>query len=392
MNMGAKFCGLDLEHPFILASAPPTASVEMIERAFAAGWAGAVTKTLKPDSLEVQDATPRFSGMRMGKRIAGFENFELVSRKSLSYWEEGIARLRDAWPGKLLIVSIMGGSTRESWQELARWAERAGAQALELNFSCPHGMPEKGLGAAIGQNPETTRAICGWVKKAVGVPVMVKLSPNVTDIGVIARAAEEAGADALAAINTVECLMGVDLESLNPLPDVGGASAYGGYSGPGVKPIGLRVIAQLRNITKLPLSGIGGISTWKDAAEYISLGAHHVQICTEVMLSGFGIVDALRKGLEGYLESKGFDSLDRLRGVAAAKMRRHADLPRRPPVVPRVDRARCVACGACVTACSDGAYQAIRMEGSAARIDAIACDGCGLCALVCPVDAIIQPA
>ena len=163
MNMGARFCGLALEYPFILASAPPTSSVAMmmIERAFAAGWAGAVTKTLKPDSLEVQDASLRFAGIRAGKKAVGFENFELVSKKSLSYWEEGIQRLRSSWPSKLLVVSIMGGATRESWQELARWAERAGAQALELNFSCPHGMPEKGLGAAIGQNPETTRAIAG---------------------------------------------------------------------------------------------------------------------------------------------------------------------------------------------------------------------------------------
>ena len=216
----------------------------------------------------------------------------------------------------------------------------------------------------------------------------MKLSPNVTDIRLIARAAEEAGADALAAINTVECLMGVDLENLCPLPSVGGFSAYGGSSGPGVKPIGLRVISQLRNSTALPLSAMGGVSTWKDAAEYISLGAHHVQVCTEVMLSGFGVIGPLLKGLEEYLERKGFGSLDEIRGAAAGKMRSHAELPRRPPLVPEIDPERCVVCGACVAACRDGAYQAISLDGPSARVDPLACDGCGLCALICPASAI----
>lgn len=389
-SLECTFCGLKLENPFVLASAPPTAGIDMIDRAFAAGWAGAVTKTIKPDGMEIADASPRFHGIREGKRLVAFENFELVSKKDLAYWGEGIARLRQKWPGKVLIVSIMGDREADSWKRLARWAQDAGAQALELNFSCPHGMPEKGVGAAIGQDPEITRAITAWVKEAVDIPVMVKLTPNVTSVTQIAAAALAGGADALAAINTVESLMGVDLENLAPHPKVGGRSAYGGYSGSGVKPIGLRVISQLSNFTRAPLSGMGGIADWRDALEYISLGANHVQVCTEVMAKGFGIVKHLKEGAREYLARKGYDSLDAIRGVAAAKMTSHQALPRGGPSLASVDAASCIKCGACVVACRDGGYQAISMRPEAARVDPARCDGCGLCVLVCPELAISQ--
>jgi len=388
MNLQSEFCGLTLENPFLLASAPPTASIEMIDRAFKAGWGGVVTKTIKPDDMSVQDASPRFHAIKEGSRVIGFENFELVSKMDLSYWKEGIRMLREKWPEKLLIVSIMGDSSETSWSKLAQWAEKAGAQALELNFSCPHGMPEKGVGAAIGQNPEITRTITRWVSNAVSIPVIVKLTPNVTSVLSIAKAAEEGGANALAAINTVESLSGVDLETLTPYPMVQGNSSLGGYSGPAVKPIGLRVISQLFRNMDLPLSAMGGISTWSDAMEYISLGAGHVQICTEVMVSGFGIIKNLLEGTRAYMKEMGFESLDDFRGVAAKKLTSHEALTKDKTQIPEVNHALCTSCGKCIIACRDGGYQAISFKDKHIHIDGEACDGCALCTLVCPESAI----
>lgn len=392
MDLSCNFCGISLENPFVLASAPPTASIEMIDWAFEAGWAGAVTKTIKPDSLLIEDASPRFHGIKEGNRVIAFENFELVSKRNLAYWKEGIAFLRNKWPRKALIVSIMGEPTKESWQTLALWAQEAGAQALELNFSCPHGMPEVGGGAAIGQNVGMTRTITSWVTSAVDIPVMVKLTPNVGSVTEIAAAALDGGAQALAAINTVESLMGVDLETLTPYPMVAGRSAYGGYSGPGVKPIGLRVISQLSAFTPVPLSGMGGIAGWKDALEYISLGANHVQVCTEVMVSGFGVVRKMLDGVREYMRDYGYSSLDRIRGVASRKMGAHQALAKTGPVFPKVDHNACILCGACVKACRDGAYQALRIKNKVLEVDRQKCDGCGLCTIVCPERALSQNA
>jgi dihydropyrimidine dehydrogenase (NAD+) subunit PreA len=388
MDLKCNFCGIELENPFLLASAPPSAGIEMIDRAFAAGWGGAVTKTVKPDGMVVADASPRFHALREGGRVIGFENFELVSKKNLEYWAQGISMLRKRWPGKALIVSIMGDSTEESWSRLAAWAEKAGAQGLELNFSCPHGMPEQGVGAAIGQNGPITRTITRWVKQAVKIPVMVKLTPNVTSVTAIAGAAIEGGADALAAINTVESLTGVDLATMTPYPMVEGYSTLGGYSGPAVKPIGLRVISQLARGTSLPLSAMGGISTWSDAMEYISLGADHVQLCTEVMVSGYGIIGGLLAGTRAWMEERGYNGLGDFRGEALKKLTTHTALSKGGPRIPGVDHGACTRCGKCVIACRDGGYQAISFKEKRIFIDPEKCDGCGLCPLVCPERAI----
>jgi dihydropyrimidine dehydrogenase (NAD+) subunit PreA len=384
-------CGeLSFENPFVLASAPPTASYEMIRKAFAMGWGGAVTKTIKPDSLVVADVSPRFNaiGSRFGE-VIGFENIELVSKRDLAYWIDAIGKLKREFPRKMLIASIMGDTERGSWSDLSRAMEAAGADALELNFSCPHGMPEMGVGAAIGQSAEISARITEWVRAATSLPLIVKLTPNVTDVRPIAKAVAEAGADMIAAINTVESLTGVDLESLEPQPSVGGFSTYGGYSGRAVKPIGLRVVSQVARSVELPILGMGGISQWSDAAEYIAIGASVVQVCTEVMLKGFGIIEGLKSGLSDYLDRKGMGSPAELRGAALGKLRSHEVLERGERLHPRIfGSGTCVRCGRCVVACADGGYGAISLSGGEPRFDYAKCDGCSLCRHVCPVGVI----
>jgi dihydropyrimidine dehydrogenase (NAD+) subunit PreA len=383
-----KICNIPLENPFLLASAPPTASIELIEGAFEIGWAGVVTKTMKPDYMDIQDARPRFNVIKEGSRVIGLENFELVSKKPLSYWKEGIAYLKKKWPTKVIIASIMGDSTRESWVSLAREMDSSEADGIELNFSCPHGMPEKGGGAAIGQNPEYTKMITAWVKETTSLPVIVKLTPNVTSVVDQARAAVEGGADGFAAINTVQSLSGVDLDRLEPLPSVNGMSTYGGLSGKAVKPIGLRVVAEVCSEFDLPMMGIGGISDWKDAMEYMAVGSCCVQVCTEVMIKGFAIVQPMIRGSRAYMEKMNFTHVNQLIGKALPKLTSHEVLEKERPVDLVVDHEKCIGCGLCVTACKDGGYQAISLIDEKARIDKKLCDGCSLCTHICPKDAL----
>jgi len=380
------FCGFSLINPFVLASASPTASADLIRRGFVQGWAGAVTKTIKPDSMVITDVSPRFHAWQDGSgRVVGFENIELVSKRDEAYWARTIADLKKEFPDRMVIASLMGDNRPASWRNLTCRMQEAGADALELNFSCPHGMPEKGVGAAIGQDPAITAQITRWVKDVATVPVIVKLTPNVTDIRVTAQAASDGGADALAAINTVESISGVDLETMQPYPAVGELSTFGGYSGAGVKPIGLKAVAQISRTVGLPLFGIGGIRTWSDAAEYLALGASAVQVCTEVMVGGFGIVKPLAEGLAEFLARKNYAGPGALRGRALAKLSRHESLDRGTQVRPREAKPEeCTLCGKCLVACRDGGYQAIAIRDRQVRFDLEKCDGCSLCSLVCP--------
>jgi dihydropyrimidine dehydrogenase (NAD+) subunit PreA len=385
-RLKTRFCGLEFEHPLVLASAPPTASGLLIRTAFDYGWAGAVTKTVKPDAMELRDVSPRFSVLRDGRPdLNGFSNIELVSLKPVSYWAQEVRSLKDQYPQKIVIVSIMGDLEKHTWQQLAVTFESAGADALELNFSCPHGMPEKGVGAAIGQHADLTESITRWVKEVTSVPVIVKLTPNVTDVAEIAIAAQHGGADALAAINTVQCLIGVDLDRLEPLPSVRGKSTFGGYSGRAVKPIGLRVVAQAAAATGLPVMGMGGVTTWEDAAEYIAVGAGTVQVCTAVMARGFSVLIPMLKGLDAYLSQKGMASPESLVGAALAKVTRHDALDRTVRVQAWEARpGKCTLCHRCMLACSDAGTNAITLDGLNLQIDAARCDGCSLCTYVCP--------
>lgn len=269
--------------------------------------------------------------------------------------------------------------------------ENAGADAIELNFSCPHGVPERGVGAAIGQHADLVRELTHVVRGVVEIPLIVKLTPNVTDIIPIARAATEGGADILSAINSVQCLMGVNLDTLEPLPSVGGCSTYGGYSGPAIKPIGLRVVSQIAQELPVPIMGIGGISSWQDAADYIAVGASAVQVCTAVMWNGAGIIRDMTAGFSGYLADKQIPDPNALRCRALPRIGTHASLSRDSSrYAYRESPEQCISCGHCVIACRDGGYHAISVIERHVTIDKDTCDGCGLCSLVCSGGVIVM--
>ncbi|KAF1078709.1 NAD-dependent dihydropyrimidine dehydrogenase subunit PreA [Methanogenium sp. MK-MG] len=383
---------LSLNNPFLLASGPPTASGIQIRHAFRLGWAGAVTKTIVPDTLEIEDVSPRFAAWKgQDAGLLGFENIELLSKRNLSYWTGEIAAMKKEYPDRVLIASIMASPDPAEWQDLAGTVQDAGADAIELNVSCPHGMPEQGVGAAIGQHASLVRELTHAVRGVVRIPLIVKLTPNVTDIVPVALAAVEAGADILTAINTVQCLMGVDLDTLEPLPSVAGCSTYGGYSGPAVKPIGLRVISQIARELPVPLMGIGGISRWQDAAEYIAVGASAVQVCTAVMWNGAGIIREMTRGLSGYLAEKHLPDPGALRCRALPRIASHASLSRDTAHCACAEFPdRCTSCGRCVIACRDGGYHAISLTDRHVAIDKGRCDGCGLCSFVCPEGVIVM--
>ncbi|MBQ8464651.1 MAG: NAD-dependent dihydropyrimidine dehydrogenase subunit PreA [Alphaproteobacteria bacterium] len=380
--------GIEFENPFLLASAPPTAKIESIDKAFSLGWGGAVLKTITPDDLEMIEASTRYASWRSGAKVCGFENIEMLSHLTIQEWLDGIKYLKQKYPTKVQIASIMAPVVKEEWQKMVKTFNHSGADAFELNFSCPHGMPEKGIGMAIGTHADLSAEITKWVKEVAEIPVFVKLSPNVTNIVEIAKAVEDAGADGLAAINTVQSLMGIDLESFEPLPKVNGKSTFGGYSGMAVKPIGLRCVAQLRQHSKLPILGMGGISTWSDAAEYMTVGADVVQVCTEVMINGYGVIKSMTKGLGDYLIGKGFNSPAELRDKAIANLAEHKNLYKKQQVYPDIDADKCVRCGKCVMICDESEYSALSLENGKIEVNRDKCIGCSLCSHVCPMSAI----
>ena len=387
-TLATKVLGIDFENPFILSSAPPTAKIESIDKAFTLGWGGAVLKTITSDNLEMIEASQRYATWKNGNRVCGFENIELLSHLTIRQWLDGIKFLKQKHPTKVQIASIMAPVVKQEWQNLVRTFNDSEIDAFELNFSCPHGMPEKGIGMAIGTNPEISAMITEWVKEVAQKPVFVKLSPNVTSIAEIAKAVEKAGADGLAAINTIQSLMGIDLDTFEPMPNVNGKTTFGGYSGMSVKPIGLRCVAQIRQYSNLPILGMGGVSDWHDAAEYMCVGADAVQVCTEVMINGYAVIKAMKQGLLNYLESKGFNSPADLKNKAIANLSAHKDLNKQKQVYPHIDDALCVKCGKCVTICDESEHSALSLTNGYVEVDKNVCVGCSLCSHVCPKSAI----
>src|SRR5438309_1567604 len=309
-DLGINFCGVRSPNPFWLASGPPTNTAYQVMRAFDAGWGGAVWKTIGEPII---NTASRYGSIDLkNERMMGLNNIELISDRPIDVNLREITDVKKRYPHHAVIASLMVESKREVWHEMVKRAEDAGADGLELNFGCPHGMSERGMGSAVGQVPEYCTMITGWVKEVARTPVLIKLTPNVTDIRTMGRAARKGGADALSAINTINSITGIDLDTLTPRPDVDGKSSHGGYCGPAVKPIALNMVQQVQSdpTSALPLSGIGGIGSWRDAAEFILLGCGTVQVCTAAMHYGYRIVEDMQDGLLGWMAEKGFATLD----------------------------------------------------------------------------------
>ncbi len=387
-TLSTNILGIEFENPFLLASAPPTASIESIDRAFELGWGGAVLKTITPDDLVMEEASPRYATLKEKGKVICLQNIELLSHKPVQYWVDGIRYLKKKHPSKVIIASIMAPVEKEEWQSLVKTLNNTPIDAFELNFSCPHGMPERNIGMAIGTSAEISILITSWVKAVATKPVFVKLTPNVTNITWIASAVERAGADGFAAINTVQSFMGIDLDTLEPKLNIDGHSTFGGLSGEAVKPIGFRCVAQLRQNSDLPILGMGGISNWQDSAQYIALGADAVQICTEVMLNGYGIINGLKSGLLNYLESKGFENINELKNLAVQKITSHEKLNKKYHAYPSIDKEKCVKCGKCAKICSESEYHALSLDKECLNLNKDICAGCSLCSHICPQGAI----
>jgi dihydropyrimidine dehydrogenase (NAD+) subunit PreA len=389
-DLGVTIAGIRSPNPFWLASAPPTNSGDQVQRAFDAGWGGAVWKTL---GTPIQNVSGRFGGLTIGgTRGAGFNNIELITDRPLESNLREIAETKRKWPNHPVIVSLMV-EKREEWRDIIHRSIDVGADGLELNFGCPHGMCERGMGSAVGQEPSVNERITSWAVEFSTVPVLVKLTPNVTDIVPHGLAAKRGGAHGVSLINTIKSIIGVDIDRFVPEPRVAGRSTNGGYCGAAVKPIALHMVAELARHRDfgLPISGIGGVRNWRDAVEFLLLGASGVQVCTEVMLRGFRVVDDLRDGLENYLREKGFTRVSDLVGKAVPNFAEWGDLDLNHETVAKIDASKCIGCQLCVAACRDGAHQCIHpQEGSRVpRVDEAECVGCNLCAIVCPAEGCI---
>ncbi len=422
-DLSIEFCGVRAPNPFWLASGPPTNSEYQVRRAFDAGWGGAVWKTV---GLEpIVNVSSRYGSIDYeGRKVAGLNNIELITDRTLEVNLREIARVKRDYPDHTLFVSLMVDSEREAWHDITKRTQDTGVDGIELNFGCPHGMSERGMGSAVGQVPEYTRMITEWVKEVAEIPVIVKLTPNVTDVTVIGQAAVDGGADALSLINTVSSIVGVDLDTFAPKPAVRGLGSHGGYCGPAVKPIALRMVSALAAEPgiNVPISGIGGIQAWQDGVEFMLLGAGSVQVCTAVMHYGFRLVEHLISGMEQWMLDKNFAKVSDFVGKSVPRIKSWGELDLHYRVAAKIEQSKCIHCGLCYVACEDGCHQSIKIQrrplaeylktngpdkqvlrsggftvvpgagGGTVNIftiDQDACVGCNMCSLVCPVSGCI---
>jgi dihydropyrimidine dehydrogenase (NAD+) subunit PreA len=384
-----NFAGIKSPNPFWLASGPPTNSGFQIMKAFDEGWGGAVWKTL---GVPVVNVSSRYGGMNHhGNKLVGLNNIELITDRRLSDNLREMEEVKKYFPNNAVIASLMV-QTKKEWQQIVNDVQNAGADGIELNFGCPHGMCERGMGSAVGQEPEVLETITRWVMEVAKIPVIVKLTPNISDITEPAQAARRAGANAISLINTIQSLIGIDIDRFVSYPIVDNHSTNGGYCGPAVKPIALNMV---KNCAKnpgvqIPISGIGGIENWRDAVEFILVGASSLQICTAVMHYGFGIIREMKAGLEQYMDSHGFATIDQFVGKALPNISQWEGLNLKYDIKATIDEKKCIGCQLCYIACLDGAHQAIGLDDDkknrTPHIIEENCVGCNLCSLICPVE------
>jgi len=385
--------GIKSPNPFWLASAPPSNSAYQNCKAFEQGWGGTVWKTIGEPVMNVCN---RYGSIDFnGQKIAGLNNIELISDRPIETNFKEITETKKLWPDRAVVVSLMVESKKETWHDIVKRTIDTGADGIELNYGCPHGMSERGMGSAVGQVPEYCKMITEWVTEVSTIPVLVKLTPNVSNIVMPARAAKSAKANGISLINTVNSIMGIDLDTLKIMPTVAGKSSHGGFAGPAVKPIALHMLSQVAadKETNLPISGIGGISTWRDALEFILLGASSVQVCTAVMHHGFRIVKDMIEGLTFWMEEKGYKNLDGLRGLALPQLEDFGNFNLLHKTVARINQDKCIHCNLCYIACEDGAHQCIDLIQENGNTKTVVresdCVGCDLCSIVCPVEGCI---
>lgn len=392
-DLSIDFVGIKSPNPFWLASAPPTDKAVNVLRAFEAGWGGVVWKTLGEDPPVVNVHGPRYSALLSpDRKVMGFNNIELISDRPLATNLREIREVKRAFPDRAMVVSLMVPCQESSWKAILPQVEDTGADGIELNFGCPHGMSERGMGAAVGQVPEYIQMVTEWCKHYSKMPVIVKLTPNITDVRYPARAAKAGGADAVSLINTINSIMGVDPRTLTMVPSTAGKGSHGGYCGPAVRPIALNMVAEIARDPEtagIPISGIGGIGNWRDALDFLALGAGSVQVCTAAMVYGFKIVQDMASGLSNYMDDMGIASVAEITGRAVPTVSdwRFLNLNHISKAV--IDTDKCIECGRCHVVCEDTSHQAITATKDGKRhfeVKEEECVGCNLCVSVCPVE------